>query len=275
MNRRGKTLTIFVVILFILSFCLIGILLFFYYKEIELRKTAESKLIQSENLTSQLQTDLKESQKRNFLLEEKNKEADEKINSLLDDLELEQGLREEIKSENLALNESIQKDKQLTEEFQKKVVSLEERQAQMESQLSEEKALNQKLAGRNQELENQEKFLQDKLEQLEVGLKADSLPPSGYGSPQGTVELEKIVISPNDVPQGRIISVDQEVEFIIFNLGLKDQVVEGDVFAVYRGNEYLGDVKVTRVQEEMSAADFIPPFSSRKARKNDMVVLKR
>jgi hypothetical protein len=43
--------------------------------------------------------------------------------------------------------------------------------------------------------------------------------------------------------------------------------------SVYRGDEYLGDVRVSRVQEELSAADLIPPFSSRKVRKNDSVVL--
>ena len=47
---------------------------------------------------------------------------------------------------------------------------------------------------------------------------------------------------------------------MIFNLGLKQGVKPEDVLSVYRGDEYLGDVKVTRVQDEMAAADIIPPF---------------
>jgi hypothetical protein len=43
---------------------------------------------------------------------------------------------------------------------------------------------------------------------------------------------------------------------------------------VFRGNEYLGDIKATRVQDEMSAADIVPPLSSKGISKNDTVVLK-
>jgi len=80
---------------------------------------------------------------------------------------------------------------------------------------------------------------------------------------------------PGDVPDGRILSVDADTEFVIINLGEKDGITRSMVLSVYRGKEYLGDVKVTRVQPEMSAADFIPPFSSRLARKNDQVVAKK
>ena len=63
-------------------------------------------------------------------------------------------------------------------------------------------------------------------------------------------------------------------EFIVFNLGLKQGVKSDDLLSVYRGDEYLGDVKATRVQDEMSAADIIPPLSPQEVRKNDTVVLK-
>ena len=65
------------------------------------------------------------------------------------------------------------------------------------------------------------------------------------------------------------------IEFIIFNLGDKDGVEIGQMMSVYRGKDYLGDVKVTRVQPEMAAADFIPPFSSRQVRRGDQVLQKQ
>ena len=89
------------------------------------------------------------------------------------------------------------------------------------------------------------------------------------------VELDKIVVLPNEVPEGRILSIDQDTDFVIINLGDKDGVKTGDVLSISRGQEYLGDVKVTRVQSEMSAADLIPPLSSKTLRKNDQVVLKK
>ena len=89
------------------------------------------------------------------------------------------------------------------------------------------------------------------------------------------VNLEKIEVVPGQVPEGRILSVDADTEFVIVNLGDKDGIKAGFVMAVYRGKDYLGDVKITRVQPQMAAADFIPPFSSRQVRKNDQVVFKQ
>ncbi len=77
------------------------------------------------------------------------------------------------------------------------------------------------------------------------------------------VELDKIVVNPQNGTKGHILSVDTDAEFVVFNLGLKQGVKPDDVLSVYRGDEYLGDIKATRVQDEMSAADIIPPLSSR------------
>src|SRR3989338_7060905 len=87
------------------------------------------------------------------------------------------------------------------------------------------------------------------------------------------VNLDKIVVIPQGSPEGRVLTVDNSTEFIIVNLGEKDGVKSGNILSIYRGKDYLGDVKVTSVQPEMSAADIIPPFTSQQVRKNDQVVL--
>ena len=94
-------------------------------------------------------------------------------------------------------------------------------------------------------------------------------------SSEKNVELDKIVVNKADSVKGRVLSVDKETEFIIFDLGAKSGIKQGDVMSVLRGDDYLGDIKVSRVQDEMSAADLIPPFSSRMIRKNDTVVPKK
>ena len=83
------------------------------------------------------------------------------------------------------------------------------------------------------------------------------------------------MVAAAEASQGRVLSVDKENDFLIFNLGEKDGVKPGFLMSIYRGEDYLGDVKVSRVQSEMSAADFVPPFSSQKVRKNDQVVAKK
>jgi hypothetical protein len=88
------------------------------------------------------------------------------------------------------------------------------------------------------------------------------------------MELDKIVVNPKTGTSGHILSVDTIDEFVIFNLGLKQRVKIDDLLSVFRGEQYLGDIKATRVQDEMSAANIVPPLSSKEIRKNDTVVLK-
>jgi len=100
--------------------------------------------------------------------------------------------------------------------------------------------------------------------------------PAATPVPDGKdkVELDKIVVNPQNITKGYVLSVDTDVEFVVFNLGLKEGVKPDDLLSVFHGDQYLGDIKATRVQDEMSAADIIPPLSSRQIHKNDIVVLK-
>ncbi|MBZ0166717.1 MAG: hypothetical protein K8I00_07905 [Candidatus Omnitrophica bacterium] len=76
------------------------------------------------------------------------------------------------------------------------------------------------------------------------------------------------------IPEGRILSVDVETAFVVINLGRKHGISNGIFMSVYRGNDYLGDIKITRTQEEMAAADLIPPLTGQTLRKNDQVIAK-
>ena len=71
------------------------------------------------------------------------------------------------------------------------------------------------------------------------------------------------------------MTVDTENQFVIVNLGQKDGIAEGTTLSIFREQEYVGDIKVTRVQPDMSAADFIPPLASQNISKNDRVVRKQ
>jgi len=46
------------------------------------------------------------------------------------------------------------------------------------------------------------------------------------------------------------------------------------LFSVYRGNTYLGDVKVEKVQDVMSAAGFVADDVKNKVKEGDKVVKK-
>ena len=73
----------------ILLISLTAMSIFIFQKEIEKRKKTELALENLKVVEMELKKDLKEANKQKFILEEKNKEADDRINSLLDELELD------------------------------------------------------------------------------------------------------------------------------------------------------------------------------------------
>jgi len=268
MNDSGKTLTIFLIVIALLLVSLTAIAVFFFLKEVDLRKTAEYNLEQMKIIESKLQADLKEAKKQVFLLEEKAKEADAKIESLLEEVELEQGLREEIKKENKVLQDALEEahsaNQQIREEQEKKLADAEEKIMTLQDKL--EAAIKEKDA-----IDGARQDLQEKMDDIDP-------PPEGAAgedlSAGQEVDLDKIVVNPAEEGAGEVISVDTETEFMIVSLGEKDGITKGAVLSVSRKGSYLGDVQVSRVLPEMAAADFVSPLSSEKVKKGDQVSVK-
>ena len=104
-NKAGKTLTIFVVLIIILLVSSTSIGFYLYHLEERLHKNVETQLDISRTEGLKLQAQLKEIQGQLALVEDKNKEADQKINNLLDERDLNEGLRTALKKENADLKE--------------------------------------------------------------------------------------------------------------------------------------------------------------------------
>jgi hypothetical protein len=292
MNNSGKTLTIFLLVIAVLLISLTAIAVFFFLKEVDLRKSAEYNLEQMRVVESKLQGELKETKRQLFLQEEKSKEAEDKVESLMEEIDLEKGLREEVKKENRQLQENLDKESkakdQLREQMTKDLTEAEKKVTTLQDQLNAAISEKQKSDAAHRELIKKYQELQQKLgineplpETLIPETSAPETPkevPSLSEQPQAKepeVSLDKIVVNPAPEDGGKVISIDAETEFLIVNLGEKDGVRKNTVLSIYRGEKYLGDVKVTRVLPEMSAADFVPPFSSKDAQKDDRVVLKQ
>lgn len=286
-NSSGKVLTVFLVITAILLISLTAISLFFFQKEAELRKDTEVRLEKTKANETRLEQELKDAKKQAFLLEEKNKEMDEQINSLLDDLEVEKGLKDGVKKENLALKEQLDAAIKEKDSLQDQITNNLERVDALEAQVETETGLKNELEALNKELE-------EKVSQLEKAMKESPAPgspespvkpegnqegaPASQGIPPATsldLELDKIVVVPPSGLEGRVVNVDTDSEFVIFNLGEKDGMSVDKIMSLYRGNEYLGDIKVTSVQPEMSAADVLPPLTIAMVHKNDRAVVKQ
>ncbi len=275
MKKSGKTIVIFLILIVVILISGISISLFLLSKETQTRKAAETTVEQLKTRNQKIDEALKDAQAQIDVLKGKNKDADDKINSLMEELDLESGLREQIKAENKKLKDTLEAEAKAKVDLRQKMTAELE---SVQTKLKEAEAKAQEAAGLQQKIDDlskQNDELQKKLKDLEnTGVVQ---PPRSEIIPQPNAEkvaLDRIVVTPEDAKQGKVLNVDTETEFLIFDLGSRNGVQVGDVMSVYRGKTYLGDIKVTRAQEEMSAADFIPPFSSRKVRKNDQVVPK-
>jgi len=278
MKKSGKTVVIFLILIVVILISGISISLFLLSKETQTRKATEASLEQLKVRNQKIDEALKDAQQQIEVLKGKNKDADDKINSLMEELDLESGLREQIKGENKKLKETLEAEAKAKVDLRQKLTAeLED----VQNKLKESDAKVQAAAGLQQkidELTKQNTELQGKIKEVEDAktaqqMRGEIIPPPG--TEKEKVDLDRIVVTPDDAKQGKVLNVDTETEFLIFDLGTRHGIQVGDVMSVYRGKTYLGDVKVTRAQDEMSAADFIPPFSSRKVRKNDQVVPKR
>ncbi|OGX38040.1 MAG: hypothetical protein A3C36_06645 [Omnitrophica WOR_2 bacterium RIFCSPHIGHO2_02_FULL_52_10] len=322
MNSSGKVLVIFLVITAILLISLTAISLFFFQKETERRKLAETTLEEFQGDKAVLEKEFEELKKQNFLMEEKKKEADDRLNDLSDELELEKGLREEIKLEAASLQEKLNEAQKSKEELSQSFKEKEKAAVDLKSELAKYgKEIKELKFQLNTEMERNKKFSEaheqtTKEQQEEISrlknlqTKGSVYVPEHIGAGPGEeeasqvvslgVELDEIVVNPHavgaeedtlhstaSVPldmtvntldsfvEGRILSVDVETEFVIVSLGENDGLSVGNVLSVYRNNDYLGDIKVTRLQPKMSAADLITPLSIRNVQKNDQVKVKQ
>ena len=274
LTNSGKVITVFSVIVAILLVTLTAISIFYTTKEKEKRQAAEHDLADSRSSVLALTAQVDELKKNNLLLREKTKESDNKINDLSDELELGQGLREEMKKEVASLKEELDKvnktKDQIKESFNKEISDAKAKIAELESQLALEK-------NNVQKYEAKFNNLKDSVNDVAQHEPAKKTEPHVMvvGNAKNGVNLDKIVVVPGEGADGKILSVDQETNFAIVNMGENHGVKMGDVMAVYRGNSYLGDIKITRLQPEMAAADFVPPFNSTQAKKDDQVIVRQ
>ena len=284
LSKSGKTLTIFIVLIIILLVSSTSIGFYLYHQEERTNKSVQSDLDSSRASEAKLQAQIKDIQSQLALAQDKNKEADQKINNLLDEQDLNEGIRTALKKENAALKDQIASIEASKEKLKNDLDDSAAKLSQLKELLKASQDKSNELEGRLSTMAETNKTMAAKIDQLNASMKpydqrspeeqiaGEVVPPMRSGKDK--VELGKIVVNPQDGTKGHILSVDTEAEFVVFNLGLKQGVKPDDLLSVYRGEEYLGDIKATRVQDELAAADIIPPLSSHEIRKNDTVVLK-
>jgi len=94
-----------------------------------------------------------------------------------------------------------------------------------------------------------------------------------------TAEKEQKVVKPAaSVPsnlEGSVVVVNKEYNFAVLNIGTKDGVKEGEVFAIYHDDNYIGDTRIEKVHDAMAAAGFITTDLKQKIVEGDRAVIQR
>lgn len=245
MNRNGKTTTVFLLALAILSLCLTAGTLILFKQEKDKRLSLEQQLDQTTTLKLQLEKQLAETKRQLSLMNDRLKESDTKYANLTNEVEVEKSFRQQLENENNQLKDNLSKENKAKEDVKIK----------FSHAIGELKALRGKLGS----LQLERLALEEKIKNVTQGQQ---------------ISLDKIVVSPAEGKDGSIVVINKEHDFAVINLGEANGIFPAQILSVYRGKKYLGDIRIERVQDNMSVADFIAPLNKDKVREGDKVISK-
>ncbi|MDP2927533.1 MAG: hypothetical protein Q8N80_01880, partial [Candidatus Omnitrophota bacterium] len=240
---------------------------YLYQKEYAQNIKLRGQIVELENLQRTTANKLDESKKIATDLALKLQEVKSKMDSLASELATEKSAHAETSNKLEQFKADLLKQKSLREDLENRLNQVQDDGKQIKEQIKI--------------MQQQKVALEEKIKNLETGA--------------GGVELGKVVVNPevlqpaNNVVraqpkmadkkinapdtkaskvtkkeqprlvkglEGKVMIVNKEFNFVVINLGSKDNVSVGDEFLVFRAGKPIGDLKVEKVHEAMSAAGF-------------------
>jgi predicted RNase H-like nuclease (RuvC/YqgF family) len=281
MYRKGSILLPVLIVLFVISLLAAGGIFYLYQKEYSQNVKLQEQIVELEDLQRRTTSQLEESKKTAMDLGLKLQEARNRLDSLSVELTAEKTAHAETTNKLEQLKVDLANQKSLREDL--------------------ENRLNQ-VQGDSKQIKEQVRIMQQQKVELEAKIK-------NLESGAGGVELGKVVVNPellkpvkdaaldqskivdkknnapdakvskvtkNELPglakglEGKVMIVNKEFNFVVINLGSKDRIKVGDEFSVFRSGKPIGDLKVEKVHEAMSAAGFSPELKDL-IKENDLV----
>lgn len=267
-DKIKSPITIFIVLILV-SLSLAGVTFHLLQKEKAKSASLQQQLDDLMLKQRVTETKLEEHKKTISQLELQLKDAQTKIDALTADLENETAQKQEALGQLQQLKADLEKQKTL--------------RSDLETKLSQIQKDVEKKQGQLKDLENKKGQLEAKIKDLETQMQqAQSQQAKAQG--QEGVELGTIVVGPEGAPvegtaqqsksalEGKVLVVNKEYNFVVVNLGSKDGVNVDDIFSVYQSEKNIGDIKVAKVHDSMSAADFVSSSTKDQIKEGDRVV---
>lgn len=263
MNRKGTVSVMILIALIIISLGLAAGASYFYQKE-------HAKTIQLQEQVDELNTrqrvtedKLEESKKLAMDFQLKLRAAKTQIDSLTGELAAEKSARQEASSKLEQIAADLEQQKAKREDLENKLNQSQDDSKKIREQI---KVIEQQKAELEAKIKSLEPASTVELGKVVVNNEASAIDAKAKARAEAKMKANVAqkpakVEKKEKVPQvksleGKIVVVNKENNFVVLNLGSKDGVSVGDEFSVSRAGKTIGEVKVEKVHETMSAAGF-------------------
>ncbi|MFC1592472.1 hypothetical protein ACFL4C_00455 [Candidatus Omnitrophota bacterium] len=263
MGQKGKASVIILVILLVFSFLAAGIVFFLLQSE----KTKVADLIQELEI---IKTDKRVAENRltkiKVNLEELNtqyRNVQRRMDELNVELEIAGVENSDLQSEIEFLRVEYKGEEQRKRELQEQRIKAEE-------EIIDLKLLIHQLQSKKPEHKNSPGSTQSKKE-VELGTIVVESKKQEDSSPRVSFQPPQVV----PVLEAEILVINKDHDFTVINVGSQAGVSLGELFSVYHEGSYIGDIKVERVQEAMSACGILSQNIKQQLEEGDSVSLNR
>ena len=262
MHRKGSILLPVLIALFIISLFAAAGVFYLYQKEFAQNIKLQAQVVELENRQRQTADQLEESKKVATELTLKLQEAKGKMDSMSNELSQEKAAHLETSNKLEQLKDDLSNQKSLRQDLENKLAQLQEDSKQIKEQI---RIMQEQKAALEQKIKNLEEGSSN-VELGKVVVNNEEVAPANAAAAPG----RNVVLPSSNGLEGKVMIVNKEFNFVVINLGSKDKVKVGDEFLVYRSGRTVGEIKVEKVHEFMSAAGF--PVDLKDAiRENDTV----
>ncbi|MDD5167133.1 MAG: hypothetical protein PHQ57_07110 [Candidatus Omnitrophica bacterium] len=277
MEGKIKTSILLLIVLIIISLALAGSVLFLLQKEKTRSLSLQQQLEETTTRLKMTEARLDDSKKVAAGLDSKLKEASAKIDKLTNEVAEEKSAKEEALVQAGQLKADLERQKGVKADLESKLTQAQRDVAKAQGQVKD-------LSSKKDDLEKKVKDLEARSTQgqgVELGTvvvtpeaatTAVTAPVAGKTTVRAISDTT--VRNPAPAGEGKVLVINGEYNFAVINLGSKDGVELGQVYSIYRGNKYIGDVKVEKVHDSMAAAGFLNPDTKDKVTEGDKVVRK-
>jgi len=290
LKGKGKVPVLILAVLIIVAMLLSGGLYYFLQKERMANLSLNQQLTDIQEKQTITEAKLEESKKMISAFEAKLKETQTQIESLSSDLEAEKSAKQESLTQVERLQTELEQQKLLRADLEKRLGDAQGQIKKSQEQLAHLETNKVELEEKVKALETKSKDLEAKVQGIELGtivVNPEAKDTAKKTSKKTAKETKKQVAKPKvqevKTPvaavtpmssDGSVLVVNKDYNFVVINLGAREGIKAGSVFSVFHNDKYIGDVKVEKVHESMSAAGFVSNNIKEKIFEGDKVVPK-